>query len=166
MEVACVCCGSTKTKQDPFYYDWQDRRHWIRRCSTCSHQFVWPQITDEQQEEMYGDQYFSAGGDWVCGLFEGAAGSQISITERAQRFPNTLVFGLELIEYDRPARHLFNPMEFFQEASDSIRVLQAKVGARRPLGFRHQDADADVGKRFERVFVRRVVANIDGKNAV
>lgn len=73
MNITCVCCGNAKTKQDPFYYEWQGRRHRIRRCTTCTHQFVWPQITDAQQEEIYGDEYFSAEGDWACSFFGGVS---------------------------------------------------------------------------------------------
>lgn len=68
----CTACGSPETRRDPFYYEWEGRRHWVRRCRRCTHQFVHPPITPEQQARMYSDAYFSEGGDWVCGLFAGS----------------------------------------------------------------------------------------------
>ena len=68
----CTACGSERIGKDPFFYDWKGDRYWIHRCANCTHQFVHPQITPEQQAAMY-DAYFSASGDWVCGLFGGAS---------------------------------------------------------------------------------------------
>jgi SAM-dependent methyltransferase len=41
------------------------------RCEACTHQFVYPPVTQEDQAEIYSDAYFAAGGDWACGTFAG-----------------------------------------------------------------------------------------------
>ena len=66
----CTVCGSTRVSRDPFYYAWRDREWWITRCHECSHQFVFPSVTAADQAIIYGDQYFSRDGDWVCGIFD------------------------------------------------------------------------------------------------
>jgi SAM-dependent methyltransferase len=45
------------------------RRFWIYRCAGCTHQFVHPPVTREDQAHIYSDDYFSKDGDWVCGIF-------------------------------------------------------------------------------------------------
>lgn len=60
----CPVCDGRSAK-DPFYYVWRGRRFWIMRCRSCTHQFVHPSITDEEQELIFRDEYFSAGGGWV-----------------------------------------------------------------------------------------------------
>lgn len=69
-EARCTACGSPDTSRDPFYYEWRDRRFWIHRCDLCSHQFVFPSITAEEQADIYDDSYFERGGDWVAGVFD------------------------------------------------------------------------------------------------
>jgi SAM-dependent methyltransferase len=68
ISIACTVCGQP-TKPDPFFYEWKHRRFTIRRCIDCTHQFVHPPVTSEDQSEIYSDNYFSRDGDWVCGLF-------------------------------------------------------------------------------------------------
>ncbi len=65
---ACTACGHPSTKPDPFFYDWRDRRWWIHRCPSCTHQFVFPSVGPAEQAAIYADAYFQADGDWVCGL--------------------------------------------------------------------------------------------------
>lgn len=67
---ACTVCGSEKVSRDPFFYYWQRRRFWIMRCSSCSHQFVHPPVSAEDQAAIYSDRYFLDDGDWVCGCWE------------------------------------------------------------------------------------------------
>ena len=66
----CTVCASARVSRDPFYYAWRDREWWITRCRECSHQFVFPSVTAADQAIIYGDQYFSRDGDWVCGIFD------------------------------------------------------------------------------------------------
>lgn len=81
---SCTACGAQGTRKDPFYYDWKDRRHWVFRCARCTHQFVYPPVTKTDQDQIYSDTYFSAGGDWVCGLFgKGYKDSQPELREEA-----------------------------------------------------------------------------------
>jgi SAM-dependent methyltransferase len=68
---SCTACGAPAATRDPFFYDWKESRYWVYRCGECSHQFVFPTVTETDQLSMYGDDYFSAEGDWVCGLFGG-----------------------------------------------------------------------------------------------
>jgi len=68
---ACTACGANAAGPDAFYYLWKGREYSIYRCRSCTHQFVHPAISAEDQASIYSDQYFSAGGDWVCGMFEG-----------------------------------------------------------------------------------------------
>ncbi|HEY8506874.1 MAG TPA: class I SAM-dependent methyltransferase [Steroidobacteraceae bacterium] len=56
---------------EPYYYLWRSRRFDIHRCARCTHQFVYPAITREDQALIYSDAYFSEGGDWACGHFDG-----------------------------------------------------------------------------------------------
>lgn len=65
--IACTVCARP-SKPDPFFYLWKDRRFTIYRCTDCTHQFVYPPVTPQDQAEIYDDQYFSSEGDWVCGL--------------------------------------------------------------------------------------------------
>jgi 2-polyprenyl-3-methyl-5-hydroxy-6-metoxy-1,4-benzoquinol methylase len=65
----CVVCCAPRVTREPFYYEWRDRRWWIMRCATCTHQFVYPTVTAEEQALIYGDGYFSKEGDWSCGCF-------------------------------------------------------------------------------------------------
>lgn len=66
----CTACGHEATTRDPFYYDWKGEMYWIRRCRSCTHQFVHPSISPEQQRRMYDDRYFAEGGDWAVGHFD------------------------------------------------------------------------------------------------
>lgn len=68
----CAACGSHDAVQDFFYYEWREKTYDIFRCRSCTHQFVYPAIGPEDQAEIYSDKYFSADGDWVCGMFQGA----------------------------------------------------------------------------------------------
>ncbi len=72
----CTACGDPSTRRDPFYYDWKGREYWIRRCRSCTHQFVDPPISPDDQVEMYDDAYFAKDGDWTCGWFDGASYEQ------------------------------------------------------------------------------------------
>ena len=65
--IPCTVCAQP-AKPDPFFYLWKSRRFTIYRCTDCTHQFVYPSVTPQDQAEIYGDQYFSSEGDWVCGL--------------------------------------------------------------------------------------------------
>jgi SAM-dependent methyltransferase len=67
----CAVCEHENVGRDSFFYDWRDRRFWVYRCRQCTHQFVYPPVTPEDQALIYGDQYFSKEGDWVCGVFQG-----------------------------------------------------------------------------------------------
>ncbi len=69
---ACPACDATAAVPDPFYYLWHGNEYVIHRCRACTHQFVHPSISAADQADMYSDHYFSAGGDWVCGMFEGS----------------------------------------------------------------------------------------------
>jgi 2-polyprenyl-3-methyl-5-hydroxy-6-metoxy-1,4-benzoquinol methylase len=53
----------------PFYYMWRGCRWSILRCMVCTHQFVYPFLTKVEQEVIYSDQYFTAEGDWVEGVW-------------------------------------------------------------------------------------------------
>lgn len=66
----CTACDQKLARPDPFFYIWRGRRFSIYRCAKCTHQFVQPSITPDEQLLMYGDQYFSKEGDWVCGIFQ------------------------------------------------------------------------------------------------
>jgi len=80
----CSACGETPALREPYYYDWRDRRFWIYRCGLCTHQFVHPPVTPEDQRQIYSDTYFSKEGDWVCGIFEsGYTGAERQLKEEA-----------------------------------------------------------------------------------
>jgi cyclopropane fatty-acyl-phospholipid synthase-like methyltransferase len=66
----CSVCLSPDVVKDPFYYVWNGRTWWILRCENCSHQFVYPFLTEQEKEEIYDDHYFSQNGDWVCGVWK------------------------------------------------------------------------------------------------
>lgn len=61
---SCPVCGGPAARE-PFRYDWGGRRFWIMRCGECTHQFVHPPITSDEQEMIFDDGYFSAGGGWA-----------------------------------------------------------------------------------------------------
>lgn len=63
----CTICRRP-AEPDPFIYLWNGRRFTIYRCTECTHQFVYPPVTPEDQAAIYSDRYFSKEGDWVCGL--------------------------------------------------------------------------------------------------
>ena len=67
----CTACESARTGPDPFYYAWKGRRFDLYRCSDCTHQFVFPHVTESDQAEIYSDAYFTADGDWACGTLQG-----------------------------------------------------------------------------------------------
>ena len=67
----CPACLSRKVSNKPYYYFWKNRRWVLQRCHCCSHEFVYPLLTQREQAEIYDDFYFSAKGDWACGCFEG-----------------------------------------------------------------------------------------------
>jgi 2-polyprenyl-3-methyl-5-hydroxy-6-metoxy-1,4-benzoquinol methylase len=67
----CTVCGSGRTSPDPFFYRWRGKRFDIRRCKACTHQFVWPEVTREEQAMIYSDAYFAEGGDWIQGPHRG-----------------------------------------------------------------------------------------------
>jgi 2-polyprenyl-3-methyl-5-hydroxy-6-metoxy-1,4-benzoquinol methylase len=66
----CTVCEQEATRRDPFFYDWRGRRFWIYRCTRCTHQFVHPSVTHEDQALIYSNHYFSREGDWGCGIFQ------------------------------------------------------------------------------------------------
>jgi SAM-dependent methyltransferase len=70
--VVCPVCLSGRTKNEPYYYGWKEREWRLYRCSECTHQFVFPSVTRTEQDEIYGDAYFSGEGDWGCGVFDGS----------------------------------------------------------------------------------------------
>jgi len=78
----CSVCMDLNVTTDPFFYLWKDKRWLIMRCRTCSHQFVYPYVTQSEQKEMYGDHYFSEEGDWVCGIWKS---SYIQSEERLRK---------------------------------------------------------------------------------
>jgi 2-polyprenyl-3-methyl-5-hydroxy-6-metoxy-1,4-benzoquinol methylase len=65
----CTVCDLEPATREPFFYVWLKRQFWIYRCPRCTHQFVYPSVTPEEQALIYGDRYFSGEGDWVCGVF-------------------------------------------------------------------------------------------------
>jgi len=67
---SCSACGEAPVSPEPYYYDWRGRRFWIYRCAHCTHQFVYPPVTSDDQRLIYSDTYFSKEGDWVCGIFQ------------------------------------------------------------------------------------------------
>jgi SAM-dependent methyltransferase len=67
--VECSVCQSTALRFEPYYYLWLNRRWVIVRCLTCTHGFVFPHLSAREQGEIYHDNYFSAGGDWVEGVW-------------------------------------------------------------------------------------------------
>jgi SAM-dependent methyltransferase len=69
----CTACGDARVRRDPFHYRWRGRRYDILRCVACTHQFVHPPVSADDQRLMYDDAYFAAKGDWACGHFAGAA---------------------------------------------------------------------------------------------
>lgn len=69
--VRCPACNAHRARVDAFFYAWRERLFHLHRCGDCTHQFLHPPVTREDQELIYGDGYFSAGGDWVCGVFGG-----------------------------------------------------------------------------------------------
>jgi len=69
----CTACGAAESRADPFYYEWRGRRFQIQRCGRCTHQFVFPSVSAEDQVEIYADHYFAAGGDWAVGHFGNVA---------------------------------------------------------------------------------------------
>jgi SAM-dependent methyltransferase len=82
----CTACESARTGPDPFYYAWKGRRFDVYRCFDCTHQFVFPQVTESDQAEIYSDAYFGASGDWSCGTLRGGyaeAASQLVSESRA-----------------------------------------------------------------------------------
>lgn len=68
--VICTACGRGHSEPDPFFYEWRGRQFEIFRCARCTHQFVHPRISPDEQAVVYDDHYFSRDGDWACGLFE------------------------------------------------------------------------------------------------
>ena len=69
----CVACDHESSRRDPFYYDWLGREFWVYRCPACTHQFLWPHVTPEDQRLIFDDQYFAHGGDWLQGPHRGEA---------------------------------------------------------------------------------------------
>lgn len=65
----CSVCERERVRREPFFYDWRGRRFRIWRCTQCTHQFVHPPVTFQDQALIYSDHYFSKEGDWVCGIF-------------------------------------------------------------------------------------------------
>ena len=65
----CVACGHMRVKPEPFFYEWRGRRFQLCRCTRCTHQFVNPSVTHDDQALIYSDRYFTKDGDWVCGMF-------------------------------------------------------------------------------------------------
>src|ERR1041385_376718 len=67
----CSVCDQENASREPFFYDWQGSRFSIYRCTHCTHQFVHPPVSRDDQALIYSDRYFSREGDWVCGIFPG-----------------------------------------------------------------------------------------------
>jgi 2-polyprenyl-3-methyl-5-hydroxy-6-metoxy-1,4-benzoquinol methylase len=67
--IPCTACGTSGTKQEPFRYEWNGREFWLRRCSACTHQFVFPFLTSAELAQLYNDVYFEDG-TWISGIFE------------------------------------------------------------------------------------------------
>jgi SAM-dependent methyltransferase len=65
----CIVCENAVARPDLYFYLWRGRRFWIYRCTQCTHQFVYPPVTQEDQALIYGDDYFSQDGDWAAGFF-------------------------------------------------------------------------------------------------
>jgi 2-polyprenyl-3-methyl-5-hydroxy-6-metoxy-1,4-benzoquinol methylase len=68
-DLRCCVCRSKSVRAEPFYYSWRSRRWWIVRCAACTHRFVYPFLTRAEQEVVYDDNYFTANGDWVEGVW-------------------------------------------------------------------------------------------------
>ena len=69
LPVRCTACDDSSSVPEPYFYLWRERRFAIYRCRRCTHQFVHPAVTPEDQALMYSDGYFAREGDWVCGVF-------------------------------------------------------------------------------------------------
>jgi len=66
--VNCVVCGKgNSVKREPFYYRWGPGTYWLVRCAACTHQFIDPPISRDQQARIFEDEYFGKTGDWACG---------------------------------------------------------------------------------------------------
>lgn len=86
VSVRCTVCEQDTARPDPFFYLWRGRRYGIYRCTQCTHQFVHPSVTPEDQALIYGDQYFSKEGDWVCGIFQaGYVEAEPQLRKEAQK---------------------------------------------------------------------------------
>lgn len=81
----CTCCGNLAAVRDPFFYEWIGRTWWIYRCGDCTHQFVFPSVTAQEQALIYGDAYFSETGDWAAGHFTDYVGSERIVRDEARR---------------------------------------------------------------------------------
>lgn len=79
--VSCTACDEDSATRDPFFYRWRDRRFDLYRCGRCTHQFIWPVVSEEDQAIIYSDAYFSTNGDWACGHY----GSGYTEAENALR---------------------------------------------------------------------------------
>lgn len=82
--VACVACSAVGCETEPFYYLWHGRKLYIYRCPVCTHQFVWPSVTADDQATIYGNQYFARGGDWLQGMHRGMEYAQAEHLLRAE----------------------------------------------------------------------------------
>jgi 2-polyprenyl-3-methyl-5-hydroxy-6-metoxy-1,4-benzoquinol methylase len=67
--IVCPACAASGGTIEPFYYRWRGRVFDLARCPTCTHQFVYPPVTPEDQAVIYSDAYFQKGGDWAVGVF-------------------------------------------------------------------------------------------------
>ena len=87
----CSVCMDENVTRDPFFYLWKDKRWSIMRCRNCRHQFVYPFVTQLEQEEIYGDHYFSEEGDWVSGIWKlGYKDAEERLRKEAQLVLNML----------------------------------------------------------------------------
>lgn len=68
-QAVCPVCEGLSAR-DPFYHDWHDRVFWLMRCRRCTHQFIHPSVTSEEQGMIFTDKYFSALGGWVGNIWD------------------------------------------------------------------------------------------------
>ncbi len=72
MGAICPVCSSQNVGREPFRYRWLERDWWLERCRDCTHQFIFPHITHEEQAIIFSDTYFAKDGDWSCGVLNGS----------------------------------------------------------------------------------------------
>jgi len=68
----CPVCSSERRSRLPVANLWHKIMWWHVRCTDCSHRYVELFPTDAELALMYDRSYFSDGGGWVCGFWQGS----------------------------------------------------------------------------------------------